>query len=334
MNLYIPEGYKSSLNLYDTQASISFIKKHFEEKLVNSLNLHRVSAPLFVEISSGLNDDLDGKVQPVSFNAPNINKDCAIVHSLAKWKRMALNEYGFYEGNGLYTDMNAIRKEEELDNLHSIYVDQWDWEKVISKDDRNYTYLSQTVTKIHNCILETLVELKKKYPNIKTSIEEKLTFISSQELLDMYPNLSPSEREKEICKKYKSVFITGIGKKLSNGLPHGQRASDYDDWNLNGDLIYYDELLDCPIEISSMGIRVDENSLEQQLKQANEEYKKKFKYHQMILNKQLPLTIGGGIGESRLCMLLMNKCHIGEVQSSIWDEKTLNECKEKGVIIL
>ena len=334
MNLRIPEGYKSSLNLYDTQAAISFIKKHFEEKLVNSLNLHRVSAPLFVEKNSGLNDDLDGKVQPVSFNAPYIDKDCAIVHSLAKWKRMALKEYGFYEGNGLYTDMNAIRKEEQLDNLHSIYVDQWDWEKVISASDRNLIYLSETVTKIHNCILETLEELKKKYPTIKTSLEKKLTFISSQELLDMYPNLDANQRELEICKKYKSVFITGIGKKLSNGLAHGQRASDYDDWDLNGDLLYYDELLDCQLEISSMGIRVDENSLAKQLEISNEQFKKDLKYHSMILNKQLPLTIGGGIGESRLCMLLMNKVHIGEVQSSIWDDETLNTCKEKGVIIL
>lgn len=334
MNLHIPEGYKSSLSLYDTQAAISFIKKSFEEKLINSLNLHRVSAPLFVEKSSGLNDDLDGKVQPVSFNVPNINKDCVIVHSLAKWKRMALKEYGFYEGNGLYTDMNAIRKEEELDNLHSIYVDQWDWEKVINRSNRNKEFLQETVIKIHNCILETLDELRNKYPSIQTKLEPELTFISSQELLDMYPNLNANDRELEICKKYKSVFIIGIGKKLSNNIPHGQRASDYDDWDLNGDLLYYDELLDCPIEISSMGIRVDENSLAKQLKIANEEYKKDYKYHQMILNKQLPLTIGGGIGESRLCMLLMNKCHIGEVQSSIWDEKTLNICKEKGVIIL
>lgn len=334
MTIIIPENYKSSLNLYDTQTSISFIKKHFEEKLTNSLNLKRVSAPLFVEKSSGLNDDLDGKAKPVSFTAPNINKECVIVHSLAKWKRMALHEYGFYEGNGLYTDMNAIRKDETLDNLHSIYVDQWDWEKVINKDDRNLSYLFDTVTKIHICILETLEELKNKFPSINVELEKQIQFVSSQELIDMYPGLNAKQREHEIVKKYKSVFIYGIGKKLSDGSIHDQRASDYDDWNLNGDLLYYDELLNCPIEISSMGIRVDENSLINQLKLANEDYKKDFKYHSMIINKQLPYTIGGGIGESRLCMLLMNKAHIGEVQSSIWDDDTLKTCKEKGVIIL
>ena len=334
MKIFIPEGYKSDLNLYDTQASISFIKKHFEDKLSRALNLKRVSAPLFVEKSTGLNDDLDGKAKAVNFIAPNINKECVIVHSLAKWKRMALHEYGFYEGNGLYTDMNAIRKDESLDNLHSIYVDQWDWEKAINKDDRNLSYLFDTVTKIHICILETLNELKNRYPNIKTNLEKQIQFVSSEELISMYPNMNAKQRENEIVKKYKSVFIYEIGKKLSDGYPHDQRASDYDDWNLNGDLLYYDELLDKPIEISSMGIRVDENSLLEQLKIANEEYKKEFKYHQMILNKQLPYTIGGGIGESRLCMLLMNKAHIGEVQSSIWDEETLNICKEKGIIIL
>lgn len=334
MKIYIPEGYKSNLNLYDTQASISFIKKNFEDKLSKSLNLKRVSAPLFVEKSTGLNDDLDGKAKAVNFIAPNINKECVIVHSLAKWKRMALYEYGFYEGNGLYTDMNAIRKDEKLDNLHSIYVDQWDWEKVINKDDRNLSYLFDTVTKIHITILETLNELKNKYPNINVELESQIQFISSQELIDLYPELDAKQREAQIVKKYKSVFIYGIGHKLSNGYPHDSRSSDYDDWNLNGDLLYYDELLDCPIEISSMGIRVDENSLAEQLKLANEEYKKEFPYHQMILNKKLPYTIGGGIGESRLCMLLMNKAHIGEVQSSIWDEETMNACKQSGVIIL
>lgn len=334
MKLTFPENYRSSLNLYDTQASISFIKKHFEEKLTNSLNLKRVSAPLFVEKSSGLNDDLDGKAKAVNFIAPNIEKECVIVHSLAKWKRMALHEYGFYEGYGLYTDMNAIRKDETLDNLHSIYVDQWDWEKVINKDDRNLSYLFDTVTKIHICILETLDELKNKYSSIDVELDKQIYFISSQELVDMYPGLDNKQRETEIVKKYKSVFIYGIGHKLSDGHPHDSRSSDYDDWNLNGDLLYYDELLDCPIEISSMGIRVDEHSLDNQLKLANEEYKKEFKYHKMILNKELPYTIGGGIGESRLCLLLMNKAHIGEVQSSIWDDETLKVCKEKGIIIL
>ena len=334
MKTYIPDGYKASLSLYDTQNAISLTKKIFEKKLSKALNLKRVSAPLFVEKDSGLNDDLDGIAKAVDFNIPSINKEGVVVHSLAKWKRMALHEYGFYEGNGLYTDMNAIRKDEKLDNLHSIYVDQWDWEKVINKDDRNLSYLFDTVTKIHICILETLNELKNKYSNIEVELEKTIQFISSQELLDMYPELNAKEREAEIVKKYKSVFIYGIGNKLSDNKPHDSRSSDYDDWNLNGDLLYYDELLDCPIEISSMGIRVDENSLDNQLKLANEEYKKEYNYHKMILNKELPYTIGGGIGESRLCMLLMNKAHIGEVQSSIWDEETLRICKEKGVIIL
>ena len=334
MSIYLPEGYKSSLDLYETQSSIRFIKSTFEDKLSKALHLKRVSAPLFVEKSTGLNDDLDGKAEAVNFIAPNIQKECVIVHSLAKWKRMALYNYSFYEGNGLYTDMNAIRKDEKLDNLHSIYVDQWDWEKVINKEQRNLYYLYETVGKIHQCILETLDELKKKHSSIATNLSEELHFFNSEELIQMYPGMSAKEREREVCRKYKSVFIVGIGHKLSDGKPHDDRAADYDDWNLNGDLMYYDELLDCAFEVSSMGIRVDENSLLEQLKIKNEEYKTKYKYHQMILNKQLPYTIGGGIGESRLCMLLMNKAHIGEVQSSIWDEETLKCCKEKEVIIL
>lgn len=334
MSIYIPEGYTSSLDLYDTQSSISLIKKTFEGYLIQALNLKRVSAPLFVLESSGLNDDLDGKAKAVDFNAPFIDKKCVIVHSLAKWKRMALYNYNFYEGNGLYTDMNAIRKDEKLDNLHSIYVDQWDWEKVINVKDRNLYYLYETVGLIHEAVLNTLDVLKQKHPSIKTTLEKQLHIFDSEELIKMYPGLDSKQREYEVVKKYKSVFIKGIGHKLSDGKPHDDRAADYDDWNLNGDLLYYDELLDCPIEISSMGIRVDENSLLEQLKIKDEEYKLKYKYHSMILNKTLPYTIGGGIGESRLCMLLMNKAHIGEVQSSVWDEETLRYCKEKDVIIL
>lgn len=334
MKVYIPEGYRSSLDLYDTQASIRFIKSTFEDKLTKALHLKRVSAPLFVEKSTGLNDDLDGKAQAVNFTAPNINKECVIVHSLAKWKRMALYNYSFYEGNGLYTDMNAIRKDEKLDNLHSIYVDQWDWEKVITKEERNLYYLYETVGKIHQCILETLDELKKKHPSVTTELSPELHFFNSEELIRMYPGLDAKEREREVLRQYKSVFIVGIGHILSDGKPHDDRAADYDDWNLNGDLLYYNELLDNAFEVSSMGIRVDENSLVEQLKEHNEEYKLKYPYHQMILNKTLPYTIGGGIGESRLCMLLMNKAHIGEVQSSIWDDETLEYCKERGVIIL
>ena len=309
MSLYLPEGYRSSLDLYETQASISFIKKTFEEKLTKALNLKRVSAPLFVLKSTGLNDDLDGKAQAVNFIAPNIDKECVIVHSLAKWKRMALYDYKFYEGNGLYTDMNAIRKDEKIDNLHSIYVDQWDWEKVINKSQRNEEYLYETVSKIHGCILETLKALKEKYPSVNTKIEEKLYFFDAQEVLDMYPGLSAKERENELLRKYKSVFIKGIGYPLSDGLPHDDRAADYDDWRLNGDLLYYNELLDCAFEVSSMGIRVDENSLVEQLKFKNEEYKLQYQYHDMIVKQILPYTIGGGIGESRLCMFQTNLCH-------------------------
>lgn len=334
MTIRLPEGYKSSLDLYETQSSISFIKKTFEEKLTKALNLKRVSAPLFVLKSTGLNDDLDGKAQAVNFTAPFIDKECVIVHSLAKWKRMALHDYVFYEGNGLYTDMNAIRKDEKIDNLHSIYVDQWDWEKVINKSQRNTEYLYETVSKIHECILETLDALKTKHPSITTELQKKLYFFDAQEVLDMYPDLDSKQREHELLKKYRSVFIKGIGHKLSNGEPHDDRAADYDDWDLNGDLLYYNELLDCAFEVSSMGIRVDEDSLVSQLKLKDEEYKLQYKYHQMIVNKELPYTIGGGIGESRLCMLLMNKAHIGEVQSSIWDDETLQYCKEKEVIIL
>ena len=334
MSIFIPDGYHSSLDLYDTQSSISLIKKTFEERLSKALHLKRVSAPLFVEKNSGLNDDLDGKAEAVHFISAGSGKECVIVHSLAKWKRMALYNYSFYEGNGLYTDMNAIRKDENLDNLHSIYVDQWDWEKVIRKEDRNLYYLYETAGLIHCCILDTLEALKQKHPSVKTVLNEDLHFFDSEELIQMYPGQSARERENAVVKKYKAVFLIGIGHTLSDGKPHDQRAADYDDWNLNGDLLYYDELLDCPIEISSMGIRVDKNSLEQQLKLHNEEYKKIYPYHQMILNVTLPYTIGGGIGESRLCMLLMNKAHIGEVQSSIWDDETIDLCKQKQVILL
>ena len=334
MKTYFPDNYQADMSLYDTQNAISLTKKIFEEKLSKVLSLKRVSAPLFVEKDSGLNDDLDGLTKAVDFNIPNINKNGAVVHSLAKWKRMALHEYGFYEGNGLYTDMNAIRKDEKLDNIHSIYVDQWDWEKVINRKQRNLDYLFETVKNIHQVILDTADELAKKYKSINQKLEKELHFVNSEDLITLYPGMSAKQREYEIVKKYKSVFIYGIGHKLSDGEPHDLRASDYDDWDLNGDLLYYDELLDIALEISSMGIRVDKDSLMKQLKEKNEEYKSKYKYHKMILNDELPLTIGGGIGESRLCMLLMNKAHIGEVQSSIWDDETLKLAKEKNIIIL
>ena len=247
---------------------------------------------------------------------------------------MALYRYDFHTGKGLYTDMNAIRRDEELDNLHSVYVDQWDWEKVITRENRNLDYLYNTVRLIHSCIYATLTDLKIKYPTINVELEKELHFISSEELVQLYPDKTPKEREYEICRKYGSVFVTGIGHDLSDGKPHDIRASDYDDWNLNGDLLYYNSVLDIPFEVSSMGIRVDARSLEEQLKLKNEEYKKDFEYHRMILNDELPLTIGGGIGQSRLAMLLMGKAHIGEVQSSLWEEDLYKLALEKGVVIL
>ena len=262
MKSYIPENHKPSLSLYDTQTAISFIKKDFIDKLSEVLNLKRVSAPLFVECGTGINDDLDGIARAVDFDIPCIGKSGTVVHSLAKWKRMALYRYDFHTGKGLYTDMNAIRRDEELDNLHSVYVDQWDWEKVITRENRNLDYLYNTVRLIHSCIYATLTDLKIKYPTINVELEKELHFITSEELVQLYPDKTPKEREYEICRKYGSVFVTGIGHDLSDGKPHDIRASDYDDWNLNGDLLYYNSVLDIPCEVSSMGIRVDARSLE------------------------------------------------------------------------
>ena len=334
MKTVFPFCYKSNMSLYETQEAISLIKKTFQKHLSDALHLKRVSAPLFVESSSGLNDDLNGVERPVSFDIPSANKQGSVVHSLAKWKRMALYNYDFYVGNGLYTDMNAIRRDEDLDNLHSIYVDQWDWEKIIEKENRNIDTLKEYVNNIHKCILATLATLKIKYPSINVKLPEEVYFISAQELLDKYPTLSAKEREYEIVSQNKAVFIIGIGNKLSDGKPHDGRAPDYDDWHLNGDLIYYHDVLDCALEISSMGIRVDADSLNRQLELSNHLERKKYKYHQMILDNTLPYTIGGGIGQSRLCMLLMGKAHIGEVQSSLWDDETLKLARENDVIIL
>ena len=334
MKTRFPLNYKSNMSLYETQEAISLIKKTFQKHLSDALHLKRVSAPLFVETSSGLNDDLNGVERPVSFDIPSANKQGSVVHSLAKWKRMALYNYDFYVGNGLYTDMNAIRRDEELDNLHSIYVDQWDWEKIIERKDRNIDTLKDYVNNIHKCILATLATLKIKYPSINVKLPEEVYFITAQELLDLYPNLSAKEREYEIVSQKKAVFIIGIGDKLSDGKSHDGRAPDYDDWKLNGDLIYHHEVLDCVLEISSMGIRVDSDSLNRQLELSNHLERKKYKYHQMILDNTLPFTIGGGIGQSRLCMLLMGKAHIGEVQSSLWDDETLRLAENNDVIIL
>ena len=328
----IPKGYQSKLNLYDTQTAIGFIKNIFQHHLSLELNLKRVTAPLFVLTETGINDGLNGE-NPVQFLVPSIDKQAEIVHSLAKWKRMALFQNDFYVGNGLYTDMNAVRKEEVLDNLHSIYVDQWDWEKVIDQSQRHIDYLKDTVRSIVKAIADTSNAITMKYPNITYEAPLDVFFIDSQALENLYPNLEPKDREYHIVKEKKVVFIMRIGAKLKSGQPHDLRAPDYDDWQLNGDLLYYHETLDMAVEISSMGIRVDEVSLYEQLKEKNRLDDLKYPYHQMIMNHTLPLTIGGGIGQSRLCLILLEKAHIGEVQASVWDEETINACQDKIVLI-
>lgn len=333
--VFIPDGYKSSLGRYDTQAAIEFIKSTFVRHFTNALNLRRVSAPLFVSESSGLNDNLNGVERPVSFDIPDAdNAQAQVVHSLAKWKRMALKKYDFKVGKGLYTDMNAIRRDEELSNVHSVYVDQWDWCKVISKQDRNTDYLKQTVKLIVNALCDTLAEVKEKYPSLGTEICREVKFITTQELEDLYPDKTPKERENIIAKEFKTVFIMQIGDLLKSGEKHDGRAPDYDDWALNGDIIIWNDVLKSAFEISSMGIRVDEKSLAEQLKKAGCEERSELPFHKALLAGELPLTIGGGIGQSRVCMLLLGKAHIGEVQCSLWDKKTLEACENAGVQIL
>lgn len=332
--LILPSGYTSSTDLRQTQKAIKLIKDTFQSKLAQALNLQRVSAPLFVEANSGLNDDLNGVERPVSFDIKQTGVQAVIVHSLAKWKRMALKLYHFENGTGLYTDMNAIRRDEETDNLHSIYVDQWDWERIISPEQRTEDFLRETVLKIVKVLTETLDEVKKVYPQIKTSIEPNVHFISTTELEEKYPSLFPKEREREITKKYGTVFLTQIGGPLKNGQPHDGRAPDYDDWALNGDLLVYNALLDDAFEVSSMGIRVNAQSLRAQLQQAHYTEREKYPYHQLILSDGLPLTIGGGIGQSRLCMLLLGKAHIGEVQSSLWPQGMRETCAQHGINLL
>jgi len=334
MKLIIPEGYKPLLTQYRKQRAIEFIKNEFQKNLSKELNLKRVSAPLVLFENTGLNDNLNGYERPVCFDIPDIKKNGEIVHSLAKWKRVALKNYDFNVGNGLYTDMNAIRRDEEVDNLHSIYVDQWDWEKVISENDRNEQYLLDTVKGIVKAISDTSIALNKKFSELGSAIGSELYTLTTQELKDMYPDLTPKQRENEITRKHKIVFLRKIGCKLDDGSKHDGRAPDYDDWDLNGDLLYYDELLDCSIELSSMGIRVNPESLLKQIKEDHKEERLNLAYHKALLNNELPLTIGGGIGQSRLCMLMMKAAHIGEVQASLWDDETLNKCKEAGLDIL
>lgn len=330
----IPAGYKTPLSTYEMQRAIEFIKSNFQVNLGQALNLRRVSAPLFVEENSGLNDNLNGVERPVSFDIPDVGAQGQVVHSLAKWKRLALKRYDFKPGKGLFTDMNAIRRDEEVDNLHSVYVDQWDWEKVIDRDTRNMAYLEDTVRRIVSAICGTLDELKWQFSGLSTELCRDVYFITAQELEDRYPDLTPKQRENVIVREHRTVFIEQIGGVLKSGKPHDGRAPDYDDWSMNGDLLFWHEPLGMALEISSMGIRVDENSLAAQLKIAGCEARAELPFHKMLLNGELPLTIGGGIGQSRLCMLLLGKAHIGEVQASLWDEETRRVCAEKGVILL
>ncbi len=330
----VPAGYRPKLNSYDTQGVISFIKQNFQKEFSARLGLKRVSAPLFVTKASGLNDDLNGYERPVSFDIPAVGAEAQVVHSLAKWKRLALKKYNFAVHEGLYTDMNAIRRDEELDNIHSIYVDQWDWEKVITKEDRSIDYLKQTVCTIVDVICNINDKLRVRYPQLTTELSRDVSFITTQELEDIYPDLPPDERESEYIKSHATAFIMQIGGKLRSGKPHGGRAPDYDDWALNGDIIFRNDILGRAFEISSMGIRVDAESLARQLELSGCTERRSLPFHKMLLENQLPLTIGGGIGQSRLCMLLMGCAHIGEVQSSIWDSETSRICEENGIPLL
>lgn len=331
----VPKNYSSDLSLKETAIAIKKIKDFFENKLATELNLTRVSAPLFVKSSTGLNDDLNGIERPVSFDMKALkDTKIEIIHSLAKWKRNALKEYNFNVGEGLYTDMNAIRRDEDLDNIHSIYVDQWDWEKIILESERTNDTLESIVKTIFSVFKETENYITSIYPSIEKKLPEKIFFITAEELYQKYPNLSPKEREHAICKEKKAVFIKSIGGLLSYGDKHDGRSPDYDDWTLNGDLLFYYPLLDQGLELSSMGIRVNSKSLLYQLEQSNCLERKNLPFHKDLLNGKLPYTIGGGIGQSRICMFFLNKAHIGEVQSSIWDDETVKICKENHINLL
>ena len=332
--LFIPSGYKMPLPNYELQRAIAFIKDSFQTNLSNALNLRRVSAPLFVDGGSGLNDDLNGVERPVAFDIPDVGLNGQVVHSLAKWKRLALKRYGFHEGKGLYTDMNAIRRDEEVDNIHSIYVDQWDWEKIISRENRNVNYLKASVRAIVGAVCETAEALNVAFPSLRGKLEREVYFITTQELEDMYPDLTPSERETAICREHHTVFLMQIGKTLKSGIRHDGRAPDYDDWELNGDILMWNPVLERSFEISSMGIRVDEESLDRQLTLAGCNQRRELPFHKMLLNGELPLTMGGGIGQSRLCMLMLGTCHIGEVQASLWDKETIDACEKAGITLL
>ena len=331
----IPEGYKSPQSVKETEIAIKDVKDYFERALAKELNLTRVSAPLFVKPESGLNDNLNGVERPVAFGIKEQNDAVVeIVHSLAKWKRMALKKYGFTHGEGLYTDMSAIRRDEDTDNLHSIYVDQWDWEKIINKEERNEETLKMVVKRVYEALKNTEVFVNARYPEIKKILPEEITFVTTQELEDRWPECTSKERENRIARQYGAVFLMKIGGELKSGEKHDGRAPDYDDWNLNGDILVYYPLLDISLELSSMGIRVDEEALERQLLLAGCKERAELPFQKAILNKELPYTIGGGIGQSRICMFFLHRAHIGEVQSSVWPDTVAAYAEENGVNLL
>ena len=332
--IHIPNGYRPILEEYDTQRAIAYIKRTFQEEFAQALNLKRVSAPLFVTEGSGLNDNLNGYERAVSFDIPAVGADAQVVHSLAKWKRLALKRYNFGIGGGLYTDMNAIRRDEDLDNIHSIYVDQWDWEKIITAENRNLDYLKLIVRAIVKAICDTNDRLHVRFPQLRVNLSPDVAFITTQELEDLYPDMTGDERETAYVREHPTACIMQIGGKLRSGKPHGGRAPDYDDWQLNCDIFFWDEVLGRALEISSMGIRVDSESLDRQLTLADCDNRRELPFHKMLLNNELPLTIGGGIGQSRLCLLMMGCAHIGEVQSSVWDTATVEACEQAGIRLL
>ena len=333
-NFTVPKDYHAELNLHDTQVAIKTVKDFFQQTLAQRLNLLRVSAPLFVDPKSGLNDNLNGVERPVSFDIKNMTNTAEIVHSLAKWKRYALKKYGFSEGEGLYTDMTAIRRDEDLDNIHSVYVDQWDWEKIISKENRTVDTLKEVVRTIYKVLRKTEKYMAIQYDYIEEILPKDIFFITTQELLDLYPDCTPKEREYKITKDKGAVFLMKIGKTLSNGERHDGRAPDYDDWELNGDILVYYPVLDIALELTSMGIRVDEESLDRQLSISGCDDRRELDFQKAVLNKELPYTIGGGIGQSRICMFFLRKAHIGEVHVSIWPDEMRKSAKERGIMLL
>lgn len=333
-SLIIPENYASVLDLRETERAIKAVKDGFERSLAERLNLERITAPLFLEKDSGLNDDLNGIERKVEFELKETKTSCEVVQSLAKWKRMALYRYGFQADEGLYTDMNAIRRDDDMDNIHSVFVDQWDWERVITKEERNLGFLKMIVQRIVDAVIDTHNQIKRAFPALTRTLDREIFYITAQELEDKYPRLAPKEREYAVSREHHTVFLMQIGGALKSGIRHDGRAPDYDDWTLNGDLLFWNDLLNAPLELSSMGIRVDAESLKRQLELSSAQERMKYEYHRLVSEGVLPLTIGGGIGQSRICMLLLEKLHIGEVQASYWGKDVLAACKAGGVDIL